>query len=226
MVRFVTDRRRLAATPGLRFARQMGTGRGVAMGLGGDLRRWTLLAVWDDDAALDRFLAESPIAARWAEADETFTVRLEPLGAHGTWGGVDPFHDPVPSTASGQIQRESVERTGPVAVLTRATISPRHWWAFYRAVPPVEAALHASPGVLAVAGVGELPVGLQATFSLWRSADDLRAYAYAIGSPHAAVIARTRREGWFSEELFARFRPYASTGTWSGRDPLAEGNGS
>jgi len=219
MAGMVTDRRALAATPGLRFARQLGTGRGVAMGLGGDLRRWAAFCVWDDEGALDGFLAGSPVADRWQQqGEEWWTVRLALVRAHGTWGGRDPFAGVDAAVAPG-----------PVAVLTRATIPPRHWPAFYRAVPAVEAQLHGAEGVLAAVGIGELPVGLQATFSLWRSATDVDAFAYGPAahgpSSHARVIARTRRAGWFREELFARFRPYASTGTWSGRDPLG-GNGS
>ena len=91
---------------------------------------------------------------------------------------------------------------------------------------PVEAALHAAPGVLAAVGIGEAPVGLQATFSLWHSTEEMEAFAVAPG-PHRDAARRARAEGWFAEDLFARFRPYASTGTWGGRDPLrAGGNGS
>jgi hypothetical protein len=197
-------RRRVKDVPGLRFVRHLGTGRGVAMGLGGDLRRWATFAVWDREVDLE------PLGDG---ADEAWSVRLEPLGARGSWGGRTPLPDGRRTT------------DGPVAVLTRARLRVRSWPAFYRSVPPVEAALHAAPGVLAVVGVGEAPVGLQATFSLWRSTEDMEAFAAAPG-PHRVVARRARAEGWFAEDLFARFRPYASTGTWGGRDPLAGGNGS
>ncbi len=223
MAAMVRGQRGLSATPGLRFARQLGTGAGSAMGLGADLCRWATFAVWEDAAALDDFLADSPIAARWRQGHETWTVRLAPLSAHGAWSGARPLDAVDADAAAGA-------GDGPVAVLTRARIALRHWPAFYRSVAAVESHLHRQRGLVAVLGIGEAPVGLQATFSLWRSASDVEAFAYR-GGPHDGVVRRTRAEGWFSEELFARFRPYGSTGTWDGRDPLATarragGNGS
>lgn len=211
------DRRRLTRIAGVQFGKLLGTGRGRTMTTSADLGRWAVFATWDDADSLERFQAGG-FAGRWHDAVERYDVTLQLLGAHGTWGGVDPLAgaraEDDPDDDPG------VDTAGPVAVLTRATVDPRRLPAFLRAVPAVDAVLDDTDGLLAAVGIGEVPVGRQATFSLWRDATAVRTFAYD-GAEHAEVVDRTRSEGWYGEEWFARFRPIAASGTWDGVDPLA-----
>jgi hypothetical protein len=188
----------------------MGTGRGDDTAPSVDVRRRALFALWRTEADLDRFLATSPVAAAWTRAAESWHVRLRSRGGHGAWRGVQVMSDLEPA--------KGVD--GPVAIITRADVRRQAWRRFAAVGRVVNDELRQAPGLLAVVGVGEAPVGRQATFSLWRSIDDAVAFADRMPA-HREVVQRTRREQWYGEELFARFQPYASTGTWDGVDPLS-----
>ncbi|MFD1470344.1 spheroidene monooxygenase [Hymenobacter caeli] len=204
----------LRRVPGLRFHKLLGSGAG-GFGALPNLRRYGLLAVWDEPAAAAAFFAAGGV---WREyerrAAEIWTAQLRPLKAQGRWDGTNPF-DYAEAAAPG------APADGPVAVLTRASI---HWLKtprFWRYVAPTSAALAGAPGVALAIGLGELPVVRQATFSVWRSAAAMQQYAYH-DARHREAMLLTRRENWYSEELFARFQVLRSEGTVDGHDPLAQ----
>ena len=205
LLRMGADRRPLRRTPGIRFAKLLGTGSGRTFTVrDADPRRWALVAVWDDDAAADAFEG-SPVVRRWRRlAEEEFSVRLRPLASRGRWSRREPFGSPTPRRWDG-----------PVAAITRARLVPRTAARFWRAVPPVSADLHAGSGLRLALGIGEAPIGLQGTFSVWDSPAELRAFARA--GAHKDVIARTTEVGWYAEELFARFAVLSAAGTIGGR---------
>jgi hypothetical protein len=221
LARMALDRWHLRRTPGVTFHKLLGTGDGRTFSpRDADLRTWGLLAVWADARALARFERSSPVAAGWRRlAEERWRVDLHPLAAHGRWSGREPF-TVRPDPARRAVPETAASWEGPVAAITRARLRPGRMRSFWAAVPPVTAALHASPGLRLAVGIGEAPVGLQGTFSVWDSAAALRGFAYR-NATHREVIRRTATDGWYAEELFARFAVVQSTGTFHGRDPLA-----
>ena len=210
LARMARDRGRVRHTPGLRFAKLLGTGDGRTFtARDADPLRWGLLATCADACARRRFERDSPVARGWQRlAVERFRIDLRPTASRGTWSRRPPFGAPEPARGSG-----------PVAAITRARLRPSRAAVFWRAVPPVSADLHTHPGLRAAVGIGEAPVGLQGTFSLWEEADALRGFAHR--SPaHLDVVRRTAELDWYAEELFARFAVVGVEGTLDGRSPL------
>lgn len=194
---------------GLNFVKMLGSGGGNGFSLRPNFRVYGLLAVWEEESAARQFFqAHSKFREFQKRSEEYWTVFLHTVMAHGVWEGQSPF----PITRDFQEEQ-------PVAVLTRATIHPRHLLRFWRFVPRVSRSVENREGLLFSVGVGELPLVQQATFSLWRNSRLMKAYAYQ-SAFHKEVVRRTRQLGWYKEELFARFQPYASEGSWYGKDPL------
>jgi hypothetical protein len=208
VLRMAADRRPLRTAPGLRFAKLLGTGDGRTFTpRDADPRHWGLLAVWDAGSDAAAFTTSRTWQAWDRLAHERLTVTMTPLTSRGRWSGREPFGAPVPRRV-----------TGPVAAITRARLRLRTTPGFWRAVPPVSADLRTVPGLRLAVGIGEAPIGLQGTFSLWDRDAALIEFAYR-RSAHREVIARTAAEGWFIEELFARFEVLSVDGTFAGRQP-------
>lgn len=166
-----------------------------------------MIAAWEDDAALDDFSRSHPLAERLAGG---WQVRLEPLRVSGAWAGMPG----LPTRALPVDDRE------PVGILTLGQLRLLRTGPFRRSAGPAEAAAVDSPALLAGTGLAR-PPRLVATFSLWRSAAEMRDYAYGRDSAHQAAVGADRARPFHHESAFVRFRPYASHGLWGNRDPLA-----
>jgi hypothetical protein len=189
LLRMATEPRRVRALPGVRFAKLGGTGAGRTFRPGdADVTRYAAVVVWDGGGRPD------DVDRGWADIGaQRARVDLTPVSSRGTWSGVAPFGTPQPHRT-----------TGPVLALTRARLRPSRMLTFWRSVPPVAREVADAPGLLARFGFGEAPIGLQGTVSVWRNTTDLVGFAYR-QPEHRAVIARTPTDGWYAEELFARF---------------------
>ena len=170
--------------------------------------RFGLVSVWEDDAALDRWEAHAPLARLLAGG---WSARLEPLRATTSgWTGMPPLLDVEQPVADDE----------PVVVLTYGRLDLRAVHHFLRASATAEAAALADGAMIASTGLAR-PPRLVATLSLWRSAAEMRDYAYR-GAGHTGAMREMRRRHFHHEWLFARFRPYAVRGHWAGREPLAD----
>jgi len=202
------DRARYRGARGLQFLRVLGTGSGASTAPSLELGRTALFAMFDDEPCADEFTAR--VRAR-SGLVESWHVKLRSAGGHGSWRG----HEIPKLLAEGQLSPSG----GPLAMITRADVRAKSWLAFSRDARIVDSELHACEGLLAVVGIGEAPILRLGTFSLWRDAAAMAEFARR-RPEHSRVVARTRREQWYGEEMFARFVPYGAQGTWDGRDPL------
>ncbi len=194
------------------FWKLMGCGEKGTFSLKPDLQMWITLTVWKNQGDLDRFYNSSFISKWWNRfAFEQFTILCEPLSSHGKWSGKEPF--------KYEINKDNLNQKEPVLILTRATIRPGKVKSFWSNVNKVALIMESSKGFVYSVSCGEAPFYLQATISIWETMDDAINFAYK--SPeHAEVIKKTRTENWYSEELFARFKPIASWGTINGINPI------
>ncbi len=202
-------RRPLSRVPGIGFWKLFGSGTGEGFTPRPNTSVYAILATWPDLETAKSAHETAPIFDRYhAQSDECWTVYMTPQSARGEWSGKTPF---IVSNAA---------QNGPLAALTRATIKPRILARFWGRVPNISQVIGRDPNVLFKIGIGEVPMLHQVTFSIWP--DATRMAAFARTGPHADAIKAVRDEGWFAEELYARFALVSESGTWGGQSPLAQ----
>jgi hypothetical protein len=196
------DRVRSRKFTGISFSKLLGTGTGTTFTPNdADLLQWGMVVVIDRNrlVAFD----ESSIIKAWRKRSTSeFRAVMSPISSHGKWSHHEPF-SPANSLSNPDSQ---------IAAITRARIKWNHNVRFWKAVPPVVSDLHSAPGLIAAIGIGEAPIGLQGTFSLWESSKAIRDFAYK-GQAHQKAIKQTAEIGWYSEELFARFEILETRGS-------------
>ena len=194
-----TQRRLLRKQNGVKFFKLLGTGKGVTFTpLDADAKRWGVLVSIEESQVSNFDL--SKVIKQWRKiATSEYSVKLQPISSHGSWSKKQPF---IPVDEIGN---------GKIVAITRARIKWLENFKFWRAVPPVTKSLHESPGLINAIGIGEAPLGLQGTFSIWEDAASLRNFAYK-GQAHAKAITATAENNWYAEELFARFAVVAESG--------------
>lgn len=181
---------------GLTFWKLMGCGKNGTFDIIPDFHQWAMLGVWETPKHYLHFKANSFLSKWWKLfAHSKKTYFCEAIEAHGKWDKKNVFETK---------KNTDLPENQSIAVLTRATIRLSKLRQFWKNVPSVAASLNHAGGFIESVGIGEVPFIKQATFSVWENMDAIKQFAYR-QKEHAEVIKKTRKNDWYSEELFARF---------------------
>ncbi len=205
-----------------RFWKLMGSGKNGSFDKKPDLQQWAILSVsnlrfkqvqiknYKGELLLQKLYGH--FISRWLSLFncETITYLLESIEGHGLWDGKKVF---------GDLPRQS-DYDGKIAILTRATVRLSKLKEFWKYVDGTAAKMAEADGFITSYGIGEIPWLKQATFSIWQNKTAMKNFAYQT-KEHQEVIQKTRRENWYSEDMFVRFRITACIGTLKGVNPLS-----
>lgn len=213
----------------IRFWKLMGCGRNGTFDKTPDWRQWAVLLVRSEESGVwsepdsplptpnsqlqtpnSKLLTPNFLSSWWKFFGcEKWELLLEPIEGHGTWDGQACFGDLPKQT----------DYAGMIGILTRATIRVSKLGSFWKNVDGVASQMAGADGFITSLGIGEVPWLKQATFSIWQSREQMKQFAYQMHQ-HAEVIRKTRKENWYSEDMFVRFRILSSQGTLNGKYPL------
>jgi len=194
---------------GLSFYRLMGSGKGRGFNPFPDWSVYSLLQVWESEEDANEFFRSSNLIDKYkSHTQESYTLYMKNIASVGTWISKAPFE-----------KGTNLDSNLPIAIITRATIK-WHWlFRFWKYVPTSQEPLDGNKGLIYTKGIGEVPVVQMATFSLWKNFDAVKEFAYN-SKQHKEAIRKTRKNEWYKEELFSRFHPYKSLGSWKENNQL------
>ncbi len=179
---------------GLLTTKMMGTGSGNGFSVIPDFKRYALLFFFDSEKSVMAFINSNSLFNWYLTASNQHLVTLlNPVNGHGKWGGDSTF----------EYERNAMNQNQPIAVITRATIRTSRLVEFWWNVPKVSRFMQSTDAVHQV-GIGEYPIFMQATFSIWTNRKALVDAAYR-DTVHAEIVKKTRDRNWYKEELFAEF---------------------
>lgn len=198
-----------AEVPGLRWSNKALCGQlsptarpDVQPGRGG------MVAWWDDDDALDAFLADHPKAEPFAEG---WSIRLRPTRTRATWPDAD--FDPFPEPAH--------RHDGVHAAITLGTALIPSLPRFLKISSALEDQFLRDDGGLWALAV-TLPPRVVMTLTFWRDQDATDAYVRS-GAHGQAMKDHydfpTDDHEFISQGGFFGFQPYAMTGQLAGKNP-------
>ena len=174
-----------------------------------------MVAAWQDDESLDRFLADHPTGRTFASG---WHVRMELVRAAGVWPGIDDnMMDLAGNKAAGM--------TGPSIAITIGTAYLRSAIPFVRVNSGLEDQFLETPAGLWGTQMTNLPQRLVATLTIWENADAATDYIRS-GAHGAAVTAHydpakdPTGHTFVTGGGFFGFRPLSTAGSVDGRNPL------
>lgn len=165
-----------------------------------------MLAAWDDDESLDKFLSH-PRAKPYRHGWRTRMIPARSIGAM-------PGLEDLP-------RQERPTGDHPVAAVTRGRLRAGNLLPYFAAAAAAEREAQTHPAYIEGTTLFRLPLEI-GTFTLWRNSREMLKYSignYPGGHKNAMVVERARP--MMQEMFFSRHLPYSAEGQWKGRNPLA-----
>lgn len=177
---------------GLEFFKLLGTGSRNGFSIYPDFSTYVTISSFIDHESRLSFLNHHLFKQMIEKSSFRREKLIEPYQSKGTWNRINPF------------KINSPYRDREILVLTRARVRPKKILNFLINTSYASESIKGFKGVSFYKGVGELPIIEQATVSIWDNENLMKKYSYENKS-HEDIILKSRKQNWYSEEMFVRF---------------------